>query len=272
MSLSFCLLPTNEWTESQQNMRRKMKGTSACGSIVVVSRRLMFQGVQKSRVESCMHRHWVWVYLGKFEELTSIVQLYWRSRKWHWQHSVAYGEIIHGQSAQSNSSISIIKQCSDAQSNNQNLSNDIHELGDINYRCARPLAIRTNKWRYKQSNKSHNMSHLFKVSTFSRWSGQSPGALTLNIILIGACCWVIYLYIVRSITLLCRQRLQVHSGASVFGNNSPASLKLVWPTICWSFSNKSLCFQWSSHGRGILHMSYLQFCISHWPWNSFIAV
>jgi len=201
----------------------------------------MLQGVQKSRLESGMHRHIVWVYLGKSEELTSIAQVYWWSRKWHRQHSVPHGGMIHGQSAQSNSSVSIIKQCSDAQSKNQNLRNDVHELRDISYRRARPLAIRINKWRHKQSNKSHNMSHLLKVSTFSRWSGQSPGALTLNIILIGVCCWGIYLYIVGSITLLCRQQLQVHSGASVFGNNSPAYWKLAWPIICWSIYNKSLC-------------------------------
>lgn len=240
-----------------------MKGISVYDWIVVVSRRLMLHGVQKSRVESCMHRHKFWVYLGKSAELTSVAQLYWRSRKWRGQHSVACIGMIHGQSAQSNSSISIIKQCSDAQSNNQNLSNDIHELGDINYRCARPLAIRTNKWRHKQSNKSQNMSHLFKVSTFSRWSGQSPGALTLNIILIDACCWVIYLYIVRSITLFCRQQLQAHSGASVFGKNSPASLKHAWPTIFWSISNKNLCFQWSSHGRGFF--TYAVFAILYKP-------
>lgn len=248
MSLSFCPLPTNEWSESEQNLKHKMKGTSVYGWIVVVSRRLMLQGVQKPRLESCgMRRHRVWVYLGKSEEITSIVQLYWRSRKWHRQHSVAYGGMLRGQSAQSNSPISIIKQCSEAQSNNQNLSDNIQELRDITYRHARPLAIRINKWRHKQSNKSHNMSHLFKVSTFSRWSRQSPGALTLKIILIGACCWVIYLYIARSVTLLCRQQLQVHSGASVFGNNLPAYWKLAWPTICWSIYSKNLCVFSEAH-------------------------
>ena len=205
-----------------------------------------------------MHRHRVWVYLGKSEELTSIVQLYWRNHNWYRQHSVACGGMVHGQSAQSQSSISIIKQCSEARSYSQNLSNDIHELRDITYRRARPLAIRINKWRHKQSNKSENMSHLFKVSTFSRWSGQSPGALTLNIILIGACCWVIYLYIAQSAILLCRQQLQVHSGASVFGNNSPAYWKDAWPTICWSIYSKNLCFQWSSYGICLLHMPSLQ--------------
>jgi len=55
-----------------------MKDISVYVWIVFVSRRLMLHGVQKSRVESCMHRHKVWVYVGKSAELTSVVQLYWR--------------------------------------------------------------------------------------------------------------------------------------------------------------------------------------------------